>query len=216
MRRPLDCSLYLVTDRPSCAGRDLLEVVRQAVQGGVTLVQLREKDLPARELVHLAREMKELLHRFAVPLIINDRVDVALASGADGIHVGQEDLHPLDVRKLAGPDLILGYTAHTPELAREAESLPVDYLGAGPVFGTRTKKDPKPTLGLDGLRRIRQAFSRTLVGIGSINTENAAQVIRSGADGVAVVSAICSAPSPLETAAQMRQSIAAARRDLKS
>jgi thiamine-phosphate pyrophosphorylase len=212
MTRPFDCSLYLVTDRPSCAGRDLLDVVRQAVEGGVSLVQLREKDIETREYVRLARALKDLLTRFGVPLIINDRVDVALAACADGVHVGQEDMHPQDVRSLVGPELIVGHTAHTPELARESASLPVDYLGSGPVFGTRTKQDPKPTLGLDGLTRIREAFSRPLVGIGSITPENAARVIRAGADGVAVVSAICAAPSPREAAASLRQAIEAARR----
>ena len=206
-----DYSVYLVADRSCCGGRDLLDVVEGAVRGGAGIVQLREKEAGAKEFVQLARGMKRLLRSLEVPLIINDRVDVALACGADGVHVGQEDMDPKDVRLLTGPDLLVGLTVHTPDLAREAEDLPVDYLGAGPVFGTASKSDPKPRLGLEGLSRIREATSRPLVGIGSVSSDTAAEVIRTGADGVAVISAICSAESPYGAAREFVQAIRAVR-----
>ncbi len=206
-----DYSVYLVADRSCCRERDLLEVVEGAVRGGASLVQLREKEAGARDFVLLARGVKRLLHPLGVPLIINDRVDVALACGADGVHVGQEDMDPRDVRLLTGPDFLVGLTVHTPELAREASNLPVDYLGAGPVFGTLSKSDPKPRLGVDGLARIREETALPLVGIGSISADNAAEVIRAGAEGVAVISAICSATSPERAAGELREAIRSAR-----
>jgi len=206
-----DYSVYLVADRTCCRGRDLLDVVEEAVRGGASLVQLREKEAGAREFVHIARQMKRLLHSLDTPLIINDRVDVALACGADGVHVGQEDMHPKDVRLLTGPELLVGLTVHTPELAREAQDLPVDYLGAGPVFGTASKEDPKPRLEPEGLARIREQTSLPLVGIGSITAGNAGEVIRAGADGAAVISAICSAQSPSRAAKELRDAVRSAR-----
>lgn len=206
-----DYSVYLVADRSCCRGRDLLSVVEEAVRGGASLVQLREKEAGAREFVQLARRMKRLLHSLEVPLIINDRVDVALACGADGVHVGQEDMDPGDVRLLTGPDFLVGLTVHTPELAREANKLPVDYLGAGPVFGTASKSDPKPRLETRGLARIREQTEHPLVGIGSITADNAEEVIRAGADGVAVISAICSAESPSRAAGKLREAVRSAR-----
>jgi len=206
-----DYSVYLVADRSCCRGRDLLDVVEEAVRGGASLVQLREKEGGARDFVQLARRMRRLLRSLEVPLIINDRVDVALACGADGVHVGQEDMDTRDVRLLTGPDFLVGLTVHTPELAREAGNLPVDYLGAGPVFGTASKSDPKPRLEAQGLARIREQTVLPLVGIGSISGDNAAEVIRAGADGVAAISAICSAQSPFEAARKLREAVRSAR-----
>jgi thiamine-phosphate pyrophosphorylase len=206
-----DYSVYLVADRSSCLDRDILDVVEGAVRGGAGMVQLRDKQAGARELVQLARQMKRLLHSMEVPLIINDRVDVALACGADGVHVGQEDMDPKDVRLLTGPDLLVGLSVHTPDLAREADKLPVSYLGAGPVFGTRSKDDPKPSLGVQGLANIREQTSLPLVGIGSVTADSAGEVIRAGADGIAVISAICEAQSPYEAARELSRAVRAAR-----
>lgn len=208
MRPRLDYSLYLVTDRPACKGRDLVEVVAAAVRGGVSVVQLREKDCETREFLDLARRVKALLDPLGVALIINDRLDVALACGAAGLHVGQKDMHPADVRRLAGPDLVLGLSVNTLEEAGAAEGLDLDYLGAGPIFPTATKADAGPAWGLAGLTGLRRSTPRTLVGIGGIGAANARDVTLAGADGLAVVSAICSAPDP-EAAAR---EILAARR----
>ncbi|MFP4392832.1 MAG: thiamine phosphate synthase [Desulfohalobiaceae bacterium] len=200
-----DYSLYLVTDRVLSQGRNLLELIQEAVQGGVTAVQLREKKCDTREFVQLARQALTLLKPLGVPLFINDRLDVALAVGAQGLHVGQEDMHVQDIRNLAGDKLALGLSVNTLHHCQEAEHLSVDYLGAGPVFGTSTKKDAKKELGLEGLRRIRESTSHTLVGIGGIDSTNAGQVIQAGAEGVAVVSALCAASSPRQEAQKLLQ-----------
>jgi thiamine-phosphate pyrophosphorylase len=202
-----DYSLYLVTDRALSQGRELLQLIQEAVQGGVTAVQLREKECDTREFVQLARQALALLQPLGVPLFINDRLDVALAVGAQGLHLGQEDMHVLDVRQLAGESLAVGLSVNTLQHCQQAEELPVDYLGVGPIFGTQTKKDAKKALGLEGLSRIRKQSSRTLVGIGGIDSSNAAQVIQAGADGIAVVSAICASSSPTQEARGLLQAV---------
>jgi thiamine-phosphate pyrophosphorylase len=148
VRRPPDFSLYLVTDRRLAAPRAIEDVVAAAVRGGVTAVQLREKDCSTREFVEIARKLKEILAPLAVPLIINDRADVALAVGADGVHVGQSDMDCRDLRGLLGPGAIIGLSVETPEQAEQADSLPVDYLGVGPNFSSPTKPDAAPAWGL--------------------------------------------------------------------
>ena len=196
--------LCLVTDAAACAPRDLADVVRAAVRGGVTSVQLREKQLWTRAFVARARLLQEVLSEAPekVPLIINDRVDVALACAADGVHVGQSDMHATDVRRLL-PDAIIGLSVESAADARAvaAEALPVDYLGVSPVFATPTKTDTAPPLGLAGLAAIRALTSLPLVAIGGIAAANAADVLAAGADGLAVVSAICAAADP-EAAAE--------------
>lgn len=204
-------SLYLVTDRAACLGRDLLEVVAAAVRGGATLVQIREKDCGTRQFVELARAVKKLLAPTGVPLIVNDRVDVALACGADGVHVGQKDMAPADARRLVGPDMILGLSVSSLEEALQAWGKPVDYLGVGPIFPTPTKADAASPLGLDGLAEIRQATDVPLVAIGGLSAANAGQVMRAGADGAAVVSALCSAADPEAAARELARIIAASR-----
>lgn len=189
-------TLYLVTDRPACQGRDLLDVVRAALAGGATLVQVREKWAEAREFVELARAVKALTAPLGVPLVVNDRADVALAADADGLHVGQSDLHALDARAIIGPDRILGLSVHTEEEALAARGLPVDYLGAGPLFPTGTKTDADPPVGPEGLARIVARAGVPVVAIGGIGVGNAHTAARSGAAGVAVVSALCSAHDP--------------------
>jgi thiamine-phosphate pyrophosphorylase len=207
-----DWRLYLITDRGLARGRSIAWVVEAAVRGGVTAVQLREKSCSMRDFVQLGRELKRLLAPRQVPLIVNDRVDVALEIGADGVHIGQHDMDPERARRLLGPDAIIGLSIETIEQARAAVSLDVDYLGVGPVFATATKTDAAPPLGVAALAEIRAISRHRVVAIGGIGQENARQAIDSGADGVAIVSAICAADDPERAAKELRQSIDAALR----
>ena len=202
-----DYSLYLVTDRTLSLGRSTVEVVRAAIRGGVSCVQLREKGCSTREFMDEARLLKALLAGTGVPLFINDRLDVALAVGADGVHLGQNDLPIADARRLVGNRMIIGISAESVADAVRAEAEGADYIGASPVFTTPTKTDTAPPLGLAGLRAIRRAVQLPLVAIGGIDADNASQVLRAGADGLAVVSAIVSAPCPRTAAAGLRQRI---------
>ncbi len=154
-----DCSLYLVTDRRLALGRTTIEIVRAAVEGGVTCVQLREKHASTREFLDEARRVRELLAGTNVPLIINDRLDVALAVGADGVHLGQTDMHISDARRLVGERLVIGISAESVADAIRAEAEGADYIGVSPVFTTPTKMDTAPPLGLEGLREIRRAVA---------------------------------------------------------
>ena len=207
----IDYSLYLVTDRALARGRPLADVVRAAVAGGVTCVQLREKDASAREFAAAARELLALLRPLGVPLIVNDRIDVALAAGADGVHVGQQDLSVADARRLGPPGWIVGVSAESVADAARAERDGADYVGASPVFATPTKADHAPPLGLAGLRALRAATKLPLVAIGGLHAGNARETIRAGADGLAVVSAIVAADDPRAAAAELRWEIAAAK-----
>ncbi|SEM11588.1 thiamine-phosphate pyrophosphorylase [Syntrophus gentianae] len=207
--------LYLVTDRGLCGQRGLEEVVSLAVKGGAAWVQLREKDLPTRPFVEEASRLKKILAPLGVPLIINDRLDVVLASKADGIHIGQEDMPYEIARRLLGPKAIIGLSVETWEDVEQAQSLDVDYLGISPVFATPTKTDTKGPWGLEGVSRIR-AFSRhPLVAIGGISRANAAAVILAGSDCIAVVSAICAAPDPRRAAEDLCREISAAQEQQK-
>src|SRR5664279_1272245 len=188
--------LYFVTDRGLCGSKPLEEVVIQAVKGGAVYVQLREKDVSTRFFVEEAKRIKKLLEQYRVPLIINDRVDVALACGAEGVHIGQEDMPYAIARKLMGPKAIIGLSVEDWGDVEESQKLDVDYIGVSPVFPTPTKTDTKGAWGLSRLAKIK-AFSRhPLVAIGGINESNAREVIAAGADCIAVVSAICAAPDP--------------------
>ncbi len=206
-----DYSLYLVTDRALSRARTSVEIVRAAVAGGVTCVQLREKTCGTREFVAEARALRAVLRGTGVPLIVNDRVDVALAAGADGVHLGQRDMSVADARRLGPSAWIIGVSAESRDDAIRAEKDGADYVGVSPVFATATKADHAPPLGLEGLRAIRAAVGIPLVAIGGIHVENARAVIRAGANGLAVVSAIVSAESPRAAAAALRREIAAAR-----
>ena len=208
---PFDLGVYLVTDRGSLAGRDLLDVVGRAVAGGARLVQLREKNACTREFVELARALVALVRPLGAKLVINDRVDVALACDADGVHVGQDDMRPADVRALIGPKRILGLSVTGEVEARAARGEPVDYLGAGPVFATTTKLDAGAPQGLTGLARMLALAEVPVVAIGAVTAANAASVMATGTAGVAVVSAICSAADPLAAAKALRAIVDAAR-----
>jgi thiamine-phosphate pyrophosphorylase len=192
-RRVPDLSVYLVTDRSLSRGRELVEVVLAAVRGGATVVQLREKEAPARETLELGRVLLGRLRPLGVPLIVNDRVDLALALGADGVHVGQGDLPPEVARRLMGPDALVGLSITGPGDLSTLDPSVVDYAGVGPLFPTTSKADATPALGLEDFARLRRLLPVPVVAIGGISTANAAAVIAAGADGVSVVSAICSA-----------------------
>jgi thiamine-phosphate pyrophosphorylase len=209
----IDYSLYLVTDRRLSRGRATVNIVGAAVRGGITCVQLREKHCATREFIAEARAVRRLLDETGttIPLIINDRLDVALAVGADGVHLGQTDMHIADARRLVGANMLIGISVESVDDAIRAEAEGADYLGISPVFATPTKNDTAPPLGLAGISRIRAAVSLPLVGIGGINHENAPEIIRAGADGVAVVSAIVSAACPRSAATTLKQQIRSAR-----
>jgi thiamine-phosphate pyrophosphorylase len=201
----VDYSLYLVTDRTLSLGRSSEEIVSAAVRGGITCVQLREKHCSTREFIREARSLQPLLHRHKIPLIINDRLDVALAIAADGLHLGQSDMHIRDARRLVGKKMIIGVSAENLDDAIVAEQEGADYIGISPVYATETKVDTAAPLGLEGIRRIRRAVALPLVGIGGINIGNVRKIISAGADGVAVVSAIVAAACPETAAAELKK-----------
>jgi len=198
MSGALELSAYLITDRVLCGERGVLEVVRRAVEGGVSLVQLRDPEAKTGQLVEQARALLSVLRPARVPLIINDRVDVALAAGADGVHVGQRDMSVADVRALVGPDMIVGLSISTlAELERSKAALPqLDYLGVGPIFPTHTKPDAAAPIGAQGLAEVVARTQLPVVAIGGLKRDNAAEAIRAGAQGIAVVSEICCASDP--------------------
>ncbi len=199
-----DYSLYLVTDRALACGRSLVEVVSEAIAGGVTCVQLREKNCSTRQFVEEGLALQKILIPKDIPLIINDRVDIAMVVGASGVHLGQDDMEIADARRILGPESIIGISVESISDAREAAAAGADYLGVSPVFATPTKTDTAPPLGLEGLKAIRLEVDLPLVAIGGIKSDNCASVIAAGADGLAVVSALVSAPSPRKAAMDFR------------
>jgi thiamine-phosphate pyrophosphorylase len=196
--------LYLVTDQTLTRGRTLADVVAAAVQGGVTCVQLREKQLGTREFLAQALILKALLAPQGIPLVINDRIDIALACSADGVHLGQNDLPPDEARKLLPPGVFIGWSVESMDDVQQSTALPVDYLGVSPVFSTPTKTDTKDPWGLEGLAVVRAATPLPLVAIGGVHAGNARDVLHAGANGLAVVSAICAADDPQAAAAALR------------
>lgn len=186
----VDYSLYLVTDRGILKGRDIFEAVEEALIGGVTLLQLREKDVSSLDFFNIALKMKALAKKYNVPFIINDRLDIALAVDADGLHIGQSDL-PLEVtRKLLGENKILGYSVGNLEEAIYGEKHGADYLGAGPIFPTGSKADAGSPIGVQGLTELKKAVSLPIVGIGGISLSNLKDVKKSGIEGISLISAI--------------------------
>jgi thiamine-phosphate pyrophosphorylase len=181
----------------------LEDVVRQALKGGVAYVQLREKDVSTRVFVEEAWKIKALTAQFRVPLIINDRLDIALAAEADGVHIGQKDMPYEIARKLMGPRSIIGLSVENWDDVVKAQELDVNYLGVSPVFETPTKTDTKGNWGLDGLARIKAYSNHPLVAIGGLNASNAKDAVKAGADCIAVVSAICAAPDPLRASREL-------------
>lgn len=203
----IDYGLYLVTDRKLTLGRDLLYIIEEAILGGVTLVQLREKNCSSREFYDIALKVAKLTKKYNIPLIINDRLDIALAVKAEGLHIGQSDIPYLIARKILGKDAIIGLSVESVQDAINAESLDVDYLGISPVFSTNTKTDIAQPLGIEGIKAIKKLSSHKLVAIGGINLKNTQEIILAGADGIAIVSAICSAESPREASQALKEEL---------
>ena len=203
MKIPFDLSLYLVTDRPLSGGRDMAWIVREAAAGGVTMVQLREKECSTAEFIALARELKRALSPLGIPLIINDRVDVALAVDADGVHIGQSDMPYSVARQLLGPDKIIGLSVETMEEVISANALDVDYIGISPVYATPTKTDTLAPFGLEGIEEVMRLSRHRCVAIGGMNRNTIGEVIARGVEGVAVVSAIVAADSPREASEEL-------------
>lgn len=203
----MNLSLYLVTDRSLARGRPLDEIVRRAIAGGVTAVQLREKEAPTGEFYQLARSVRKITGETGVTFMINDRLDVALAVDADGVHVGQDDLPAKLARRLLGPDRILGVTAADEEQAILAEKAGADYIGCNAVFATPTKTDTGTPIGVEGLRDLVASIEVPVVAIGGIKASNAEEVMAAGVAGIAVVSAIVSAEDPERAARELRDII---------
>ena len=184
--------IYPLTD-VQLSGLSHAEQVELLSRGGATLIQLREKQMAAVEFYEQAQAAVQVAERCGVQLLINDRVDIALAVKAHGVHLGQDDMPPEAARRLLGPEAVIGYSTHNIEQAVAATRLPIDYLAIGPIFATTTKSDTAPVLGLEGLRAVRKAIGKfPLVAIGGITHKNARAVIDAGADSVAVVSAVLS------------------------
>ena len=202
-----ELNLYLVTDRGLAGDRAIEDIVKEAAEGGVTMVQLREKNISTRDFITLALKLKDTLRPYGVPLIINDRVDVALAADADGVHIGQSDMPYAMARKLLGPDRIIGLSVENFDQIEEANALDVDYIGVSPVFATPTKTDTAEPFGLDGLRKAVNMSVHPTVAIGGMNERTAADVMACGTDGIAVVSAIVCAPDPKESSKNLLQII---------
>ncbi len=210
----LDYSLYLITDSTLARGRSHREVIEAALRGGATMVQYREKNATTRQMIDEALGLRDLCRARGVPFIVNDRVDVALAVDADGVHVGQDDMPASLARKLIGRGKIVGVSAENVEQARAAIADGADYLGVGAIFATATKPDAGEPIGIAGLMQIARVSTIPIVGIAGINASNAASVIRAGAAGVAVISAIVSADDVERAARELRQIVDEARRDL--
>ena len=188
MRR--DWRVYVITDSRQARGRAHREIVEAAIKGGATAVQLRMKEEPARLIVETARQIAPLCRAAGVTFIVNDRADVAMIAGADGVHIGQDDLPAREVRALMGPAAVIGVSAATVEEAMAAERAGADYLGVGAIYATATKADAGAPVGLDRLRELHRAVRLPLVGIGGITADTAAAVMRAGAAGVAVITAV--------------------------
>ena len=190
-----DPRLYVILDRAAARGRDLLTILDATLAGGCRLVQLREKEWPSGRLLPMAERLRDRCRAAGATFVVNDRLDLALALGADGVHLGQDDLPPAAARPLLRPGMILGLSTHSPEQARAAQAAGADYVAVGSMFPTGTKPDFQ-LVGPELIGKLRGEISVPLIGIGGITHDNVAQVIRAGADGVAVISAVCGAPNP--------------------
>jgi thiamine-phosphate pyrophosphorylase len=207
--------LYVITDEALAGGLPHAEIARRAVAGGADAIQLRDKSLGCRELVRIGREIRAITKPAGVLFIVNDRPDVAIACGADGVHLGQGDTGPGVARQLVPPGFIIGVSAGSVEEALAAERDGADYVALSPVFGTASKADAGPGHGLDRLRKIRHAVAIPVIAIGGIGPGNVQEVIRAGADGVAVISAVVSAPDITRAAQEMRTLIGQAKQEMR-
>ncbi len=212
MRPSLDLSAYLVLDPGLCAGIGMVETARAAVAGGVRTVQLRHKTAATREMIEIGRALLEALSGTGAKLVINDDAAAAHALDAAALHIGQGDMAVKQARCAIGPDKLLGLSVETEDHARAVDAGLVDYVGVSPVFGTPTKADHAPPVGIDGLRRIVEICPVPAVGIGGLGPQHAREVIGAGADGLAVVSAICGQPDPELAARRLVKAVEEARR----
>jgi len=206
----MDPSLYVVLDRAAAGGRDLAEILDAALAGGARLIQLREKDWPSGRVLPLAERLRARCRAAGATFVVNDRVDLAVAAGADGVHVGQDDLPARAARPLLRPGMILGVSTHSVEQARAAQADGADYIAVGSMFPTRSKAGFE-LVGPDLLRKLRGEIRVPLIGIGGITHANVGEVIAAGADGVAVISAVCAAEDPRAAAERFVALIRAAR-----
>ncbi|AEB76672.1 thiamine phosphate synthase [Clostridium botulinum] len=186
----LNYKLYLITDRSFLNGRSLADCVEDAIKGGATMVQVREKNISTRKFFNIAKEVQNVTSKYNIPLLINDRIDIALAINADGVHLGQSDMSIDIARKILGPNKIIGISAGNINEAKEAENNGADYVGLGAVFFTGTKRDIDEPIGLKGLNEITKNINIPSVAIGGINKENAKSVLETGVNGISVISAI--------------------------
>ncbi|WP_304525568.1 thiamine phosphate synthase [Halomonas sp. I5-271120] len=203
--KAFDLTLYLVTDAALCAKKGLIDTVLAAVRGGVTMVQLRDKTASDAELIDQARRLMTALHGTGVPLIINDRLDVAIAAGADGLHIGQEDGAVAEARRKLGPNAILGLSVENSTQLAALDPQGLDYLGIGPVFATASKQDHAPPLGIGGLTELAASSPLPSVAIGGLSASHVEAIRQSGAHGLAVISAICGQPDPQAAATAFGQ-----------
>jgi thiamine-phosphate pyrophosphorylase len=206
----MDPTLYVVLDRAASAGRDLGDLLDAVLAGGCRMVQLRDKSSPSGRLLPLAEQLRARCRDLGAIFIVNDRVDLAVAVGADGVHLGQDDLPPRVARPLLRPGMILGVSTHSVAQARRAQADGADYVAVGSMFPTRTKPDFE-LVGPALVRALRPEIRVPLVGIGGITSDNVGDVIRAGADGVAVISAVCGAPDPAAASAHFLDAIRRAR-----
>ena len=211
MNSKLDFSLMLVTTEHT----QLFDIVSEAVLGGVSVVQFRDKISSDENFLKIALKLKALLAQYKIPLLINDRVDIALKINAEGVHIGQGDMPYHEARRILGPDKIIGLSVETLEQAALAESYDVDYLGVSPIFLTESKPDLKKEWGLEGLKRLRELSRHKLIAIGGINSSNISSLIQSGADGIAVVSEIFKSKNPRESAKTLRLSLSHEKRNFQ-
>ncbi len=205
MRRS-DLALYVILDRTASRGRDLREILDGVIAGGGRLVQFREKEWTLRRCLPLLEDLRRTARRAGIGFAVNDRLDLALAVEADGLHLGQDDLPASVARRLLSSSMFLGVSTHSLEQARQAERDGADYIAVGSIFPTATKPESE-LVGVDLLRAVRQAIAAPLVAIGGITAENAEEAIRAGADGVAVISAVCAAPDPAEATRRLLERI---------
>jgi thiamine-phosphate pyrophosphorylase len=199
--------LYLILDPAVAGSRSLADIVSTALDAGVRLFQLRVKTLETGRLYEMAAVLCPLVQKGGGAFIVNDRVDVAKAVGADGVHLGQEDLPLADARAILGAGRLIGISTHNPAQAVEAEAGGADYIGYGPIFPTATKENPDPVVGVDGLRQVRARIRIPIVAIGGITAKNAGDVRAAGADGIAVVSAVLASPDPAAALAELMKAI---------
>ena len=204
--RRSDVALYVILDRTASHGRDLREILDGVIAGGGRLVQFREKEWPLRRCLPLLEDLRRRAKQAGIGFVVNDRLDLALAVEADGLHLGQDDLPASVARRLLPPSMFLGVSTHSLEQARQAEREGADYVAVGSIFPTATKPEFQ-LVGLDLLRTVRQAIAAPLVAIGGITADNAEEAVRAGADGVAVISAVCGARDPAEATRRLLERI---------